>query len=469
MGIRYWGSNISEPFLTLWVSRLTTATRLPIANGGGRGAIAAGNDGASFEAFWFEAAGGSMVRVVVVKRDSKGFVLWSCWTSADFGDTATSRDNSEPQVLGLPDGGCIVVCKGTGGGTAISAWRLDTNGNQTWRQDYTGDLVGAIRVTLSSSEIAILTASNVFIPSSGVSRRQPTVLKIALGSGAVTACNAYRIDNTLSNITPGIRDNIFVLSSGAVVLKIGPIFVETNNSGTTITRCVIFSGSGEVMNGLATVLPVGGYLCRDDSQTLVRLDSSFNITDRYKHSNAMQSGGVFWGLQTLALEVNTSGEGYALSYGFASGEFLGVSFKVVKFTSYGASPVGYNEIAYGSNIGAPEQSISYDIDLSNEYGLARVVGSTSGCSITALGFTLNQPISTASNTTPAATLNTGSCSNTMSVRGWDSVSYSTLTPDDITRTVISATVTSISITTTTGALSMVDASSTLTWSRSELI
>lgn len=457
---------------TLWVSRLTTETRTPQANGGGKGVIAVGNDGDSFETFWFEAVGGSMVRTVVVKRDSKGFISWSRWTSAEFGDNFTSRDNYEPQILTLSDGGCVVFCIGVGGGASVSAWRLDVSGNEVWKKNYTGSLVGVVRVALNGSEIVVLTAASVFIPASGVSRWQPAVFRISLNDGSISGCNAYRIDDTLSNITPNSKDDIFVLSSGSIVLKVSDVvFIETNSTGTSITRSVSFSGSGDVLYGPAVVIPGGGYLCRDDSQTLVRLDSSFNITDQYKHSNAMQSGGAFWGLQTLALAVNTSSEGYAISFGFASGEFLGNSLKVVKFTSNGATPTIYNEIAYGANIGSPQQTIGYDIDLINEYGYARVVGNTSqgaSCRITALGFMLNQPTSTASNTTPAATLDTGSCSNTMSVRGWDSVTYNTLIADSITRTVATVTITSVSITAATGSLSMVDASASLSWQRTAL-
>jgi hypothetical protein len=474
MGIRYWGSNISEPFSTLWVSRLTTATRSPQANGGGKGSIVAGNGGSSFEVFWFEAVGGTAVRVAVVKRDIKGFITWSRWTSAEFGDTVTSRDNYDPQVLPLSDGGCVVFCKGVASGTTISAWRLDASGNQTWRQDYTGSLIGAVRVALNGSEIIVLTAASVLLPGN-FSRWQPAVLRLAVSNGAVLGCNAYRIDSSVSNITPNSRDDLFALSSGSVMLKVSDAyFLETNAAGTSVTNSVIFSGSdsGGTMFGPAALLPSGGYLCRDDDQTLVKLDSSFNITDRYKHSNAMQTGGKFWGLQTLALAVNTSGEGWALSYGFGSGEFLGIGFKIVKFTSNGATPSVYNEVAYGSNIGGPQLTVGCDIDLINEYGFTRVIGSISqsaSCRITTLGFNLNQPTSTASNTTPAATLDTGSCSNTMSVRGWDAVTYSTVTPDTITRTTVTTTVTAITITDATGSINLVDASSTLTWSRSELI
>lgn len=471
---------------TLWVSRLTTAARQPASNGGAKGVIRVGNEGSSFETFWFESASGSAVRVVVVKRDSRGFILWSRWSSAEFGDTVTSRDDFEPEVLPLSDGGCIAVCKTNGaipsaGGTNIEAaitsmWRLDASGNQVWRQDYTGDIYDPTRIKLNGSEIIILTAAYVYLgPSVGLYRWQPAILRIAVSNGAVLGCNSYRINGTLSSIIPERSDCIFALSSGSIVFKIGAIFVEVNSTGTSVTRCVTFSGSGDVMNGLITTIPDGGYLCRDDSQTLVRLDSSFNIVDRFKHSNAMQTDGKFWGFYTFALSINTGGEGYAISSGFTTGEFFANTIKIVKFNSYGATPIYYNEISCGGGAGNvygnAVRSIGYDIDLVNEYGFARVVGDageSNTCRVTAMGFTLMQPTSTAVNTTAAALLDTGSCSNVMGVRGWESPTYSTVTADSITRTVGSATVNSISVTASAGTLNMVDASGSLSWQRTAL-
>jgi hypothetical protein len=66
-------------------------------------------------------------------------------------------------------------------------------------------------------------------------------------------------------------------------------------------------------------------------------------------------------------------------------------------------------------------------------------------------------------------LTTGTCNNTMRVRGWDIVTYSTVTPDTITRTTVSTTVTAITVTGVTGSINMIDASSSLAWSRAELI
>jgi hypothetical protein len=220
------------------------------------------------------------------------------------------------------------------------------------------------------------------------------------------------------------------------------------------------------MQGVATLLSNGGFLVRSSQQMLVELDSSFNIVNRFMHSNAMETGRVFWGLQTLAIGAGADGVGYAISYNFGAGNYLGLGLTIAKFSSSGGTVVGYNEVAYGAGIGAPGQSVNHDLDIVAGRGFVHLVGGpaqASGCRLDAVGFALDQPIITAANTTPAATLATGSCGNTMSVRGWDSVTYSTITPDTITRTVVTTTVSSVTITNTTGSLNMVDASGSLNW------
>jgi hypothetical protein len=457
---------------TLWSSRLTTATRTPESNGGAQGSIIAGIDGASFQSFWFEAASTTAVRVVVVKRDAKGFVLWQRWTSAEFGDNVTSRDVNPPQVVPVSDGGCVVLAGSNTGSVAVRGWRLAGDGSQLWAMDYTGSVGSPLRAVINGSEVVVLTFSSVLLPGN-FSRLQPMLLRLNLASGAVLDGNAYRIDGSVSNVTPTARDDIFLLPSGSIAFRINQVnFIEVSSTGASVIRSANFSAAGEVMNGVAAPLSGGGFLVRSTPQMLVELDSSFNITNRFKHSNAMETGRKFWGLQTLAIGAGADGVGYAISYNFGAGDYLGTGLTIAKFSSSGGTVVGYNEVAYGAGIGAPEQSVNHDLDIVAGRGFVHLVGGpgqASGCRLNAIGFALDQPIITAANTTPAATLATGSCGNTMSVRGWDSVTYSTITPDTITRTVVTTTVSSVTITNTTGSLNMVDASASLSWSRSSLV
>jgi hypothetical protein len=454
--------------MLLWSSRLTTATRTPQANGGTQGAIIAGIDGESFQSFFFEDASTTAVRVVVVKRDAKGIMMWQRWTSAEFGNNVTSRDVYPPQVVPVSDGGCVVLVGSNTGSIPMRVWRLagDTVGSQLWAMDYTGNTAYPVRAAINSFEIVVLSASSVLLPN-GISRVQPMLLRLSLASGAVLGGNAYRVDNSITDLIPGKRDDVFALSSGSIAFRVAQgYFLEVSSDTASVTRSVAFGGTGSIMNGVAALLPSGGFLVRSSPQMLVQLDSSFNIVNRFKHSNAMETGREFWGLQTLAIGVGADGVGYAISYNFGSGDYLGTGLTIVKFSSFGNTVIRYNEVAFGAGIGAPDQSVNHDLDIADGRGFVHLIGNTgqaSGCRLTAIGFALDQPTSTAANTIPAATLATGSCGNTMSVRGWGSVTYSTDTPDAITRTVVSATVSSVTITNATGSLNMVDASGSLNW------
>jgi hypothetical protein len=458
------------PAPILWSSRLTTATRSPWANGGAQGSIVAGLNGASFQAFWFEDPSTSGVRVAVVKRDAMGFILWQRWTAAEFGTGVTSRDATAPQVVPMADGGCVVLAGSTSDTSPapadfiwMRAWRLSGDNSQTWAMQYTGQLRrGPAKAVINGSELVVLTSAHA-----GSNNIRPMLLRLNLSNGAVLGASAYQFDNTSG--FPGVNgafDNVFSLSSGSLSFTIGrQIFVEVSSDTSFVTRSVIFNSYSD-----ASAIPGGGYLARNSDAQLMRLDSSFNITDRYKHDNAMQTSGKFWGFETYALGVAADGSGYAISNSFASGSFLGgTTFKIAKFSSFGGSVTGYNEVDYGSSIGNPSQSMDHDLDIASGRGLVHIFnGTLSDCRLTAIGFALDQPTSTASNTIPAATLATGSCNNTMRVRGWDAVTYSTVTPDTIDRTTVSTTVTAITITGVAGAISMTDASNSLSWQRTAL-
>jgi hypothetical protein len=462
----------------LWISRLTTATRTPHSNGGGIGSIIYGTNGENFQAFWFEEVGGSGVRVAVVKRDIRGAVLWIVYTSAEFGSTTTSFLSYAPQVVASSDGGCVVFAIESGtlpfssSVLTMRGWRLGSNGTEIWRKDYTGNTLGAYRVAINGSEVVVYSAS--FHPDSG--RISPALYRINLANGNYIGGSVYRIDNATGGISPGRRDNMFVLSSGAIALKIAQtIFMEVSNTGSSVNKCAGFTvTTGSCLDGPAAQMGTG-YVCRNDATTLVHLDSEFNITARYRHENTMLASGEFLGFFGLGIAAFPSGVGYAVSYNFASGDFLGLGVKIAKFANNGANLVGYGEIAHGSGIGSfqsadVDKNSIYGMDISLGRGLLHIPGqgASSSCRINAIGFALDLPPSTAANTTPAGTLDTGTCSNTMSIRGWNSVTYTSGTPNDITKSTLPVNVASFSLTVTTGSLSMIDASGVLTWNRSIL-
>lgn len=459
----------------LWTSRLTTEQRSMITNGGSFGSITPGPDGTSFQAFWFEPTTGTFpnqkIRLVVVKRDVQGVILWQVWTSAEWGDQVTSRDAFVPQVLPLSDGGCVVFAADTNQlnntSTIITTrgWRISSAGSQLWTKEYAGNVSGAFRVALSGSQIVVYTNTRLagvpFTPAA------PALLFINLSDGAFIGGYAYRINDTINALGASYKDNLFVLPSGSITLKAAQtVFIEVSSNGATVNRVATFSASGgSCLDGNATLLPGGQYLCRNDPLMLVRLAADFSVFASYKYTNAMSAGRAFFGDSWgNAIAADSLGNGCHIGRQDSIGGFLGMGIKIVKFASGGAGVTDYSEISFGSNIGVElAGSVTHGIDLEKNRGLFHLSrGSAAGCRVTAIGFSLNQ-------TTEGASLDTGTCDNTMNVRGYSPVTYTTATPDVITRTAGSATVTTVTLTVSNGTLNMVDSSSSLTWIRRALI
>lgn len=475
---------IPQPIL--WVSRLSTPIRGNIGNGGAFGSIVKGATQSSFQAFWFEAVGSTAVKVVVAKRDAQGQVLWTRWTSAEFGGLYTSRDSWCPQILAMSDGGCIVFASDETRITSfphtykLRAWRLSSSGTQVWSKEYVGRFYGAFKVVMNSGEAVVYTASSFFL--AGLYNRfRPSLLRIDTASGSYIGGSRYKVDEITDDLLPDRDHGLIIQASGTIILKTGggrvgvaaeDVLLEISSDGATVTKAARFSS----LNGNIAALPSGGYVCRNGADMLVLLDSSFNVTASHRQINAMVANGTFYGFVQMASAVASDGTYYHISDSFANGNFFGVGIKIVAIASNGSTPVRYGEIAYGSGIASGEVTPSVsiknnnggvnEIDTINKRGLVHYAGygfSESSCRISAFGFSLDLPTSTAANSTPSRTLYTGGCGNTMSLRGWDTLTYTNATPAAITRTVPVITVESVTATESAGAISMVDASSSLFW------
>jgi hypothetical protein len=464
-----------------WVSRLLTATRAPLTNGGSHGSIVANTNGDSFQAFWFEAEGGSAVRVVVVKRNKGGDVLWTKWTSGEFGGTATSRDAICPQVLPLLDGGCIVLaCADTSVSTfpstfTLRAWRIDSDGGQEWSRQYVGRFAGAVRAVLSGN-FAIIYTSSTFLGSGSVTRVRPALLVIDIASGNYVVGSAYQFDGTISDVTYSRNDELLI-DSGTVVLKTAQnILMRLNTFGTSLTQVAALTNLG----GRITALPSGGFVCRNGSNDLVVLDSTFIVTAIHRQTNPVKTGGSFYGGSShLAISAAPDGTIYNMgeSGNFGTGGGLSLGLEITASSS-AATPSAYGAISLGSGIigaGNPwHNSIGRGgvnfIDTTNKRGLVHITGDFSNgasCRVHALAFDLALPTSpSADNGAPARTLNTQGCGNTISLRGWENISFTTGTPANVTRSVPTVAISSVTATEAVGDLNMVEAP--LYWQKAQL-
>ena len=461
-----------------WISRLLTAIRAPITNGGPLGGIATNTNGDSFQVFWFEAVGGSAVRVVVVKRSKAGDVLWTRWTSGEFGSTVTSRDARCPQVLPLLDGGCIVFAcaetivtqqTSTSGHTYRSrAWRINSDGSQQWSREYVGPFTGAYRVALNNNS-ALVYCSATFIGSGSVTRLRPALLVIDIASGSYVVGSGYQLNGTASDLFASRRDALLV-DSGSVVLKASQdLLLRLNSFGTSVLQAAILTN----LEGGITALPSGSFACRNGAETLVILDPTFTVTNSYRHINAMQASGTLLGSKGFGISASSDGTIYHMGDTFGSGLFFNAGVKIAVFSS-AATPLGYGEIGLGSGIGGAGESLDNGgvdfIDVTNKRGLMHIAGSEANgasCRVHALGFDLALPTATAANTTPARTLDTGGCGNTLSLRGWDAVGYTSATPPSITRSIPTIAISSVLAAESVGGLDMVEASS-LFWQNVQL-
>ena len=435
----------------LWASRLTTAGEAwATGNTGTFGSMRFGADGANFHAFWFPVAGETGVRVVVVKRSGNGTIAWQRWTSAPFGDSVTTRDSLAPQVLPMSDGGCVVAAQDRnslgGGGTArpLRMWRIDGDGVELWKRDYVlnsavaGSSTGAYSLALNGSTIVILTAtiSNYWItPSVPFNDACPALLRINASNGAYVNGRAYRpvANDGSSDDTTGSQ--LLALPSGRLVVK----SARDSSPGSNLARVYLTevsadlatvhasggysnnetSGSSPYMAGPLVRLDDGSYLSRQD-EGFIRFDSSFNITANYRHRVTVSgaTAGTFDVAYSdgnkYTMKFDANGNGFAFGRNFSQ-NIRGDGFGIVEFTSDGAVVQSVSEIVDGS--GAGELFGSHDIDTDLRYGVAALVGTSStSCYVTALGFNLLQPTSTASTATAAGTLDTGSCSNVLTTR-----------------------------------------------------
>lgn len=463
------------PSPVLWVSRLTTATRGNIGNGGPIGSIVNGANQANFQAFWFEAVGGSAVRVVVVKRDAQGEVLWTRWTSAEFGDQVTSRDSWSPQIVALSDGGCIVFACAADPVTPawpptyrLRAWRLSSYGSQVWSKDYITQCYGAFKAALNGGEAIVYGRSSFNVLNSYITFR-PALIRIDATSGAYISGSAYQIDGSNTESIWVDQDDALIVKTSSIVLRAAQnLLLEVSSNGATVIRAARLTA----LDGGIAALQSGGYICRNGNETLVAIDSAFNVTAAYRQVDAMKPLGTFYGTGTLAFAAGSDGTCHHIGDSFAGGEFFGVGVKIATVTNNGTTPAGYGEISYGSGISdqirpgySRSNGGSNDIDTVNQRGLVHIAGtgfSASACRVHAIGFDLALPTSTASNETPSRTLNTQGCGNTMSLRGWQTLSYTTATPSSITRTVPTIAVGSLTATESAGALNMVEATP-LSW------
>lgn len=464
---------------SLWVSRLTTAGGTISAAGGPYGSMRCGANGETFQAFWCPMPGETGARVVVVKRRANGTIIWQRWTSAAIGgNDYFTRDERAVQVAPAPDGGCVVTAHvGT-----TRVWRLNGSGGGVWAKRYSGDVNGAVRIVYNNGAIVILSQSEhgaIISPTISGGYLGASLMRISYSTGALLGARVYReLKGDGSFVSAGNwASDLIVLPSGRMVMKFSKVFTTTDgpmvfflevseDTATIHTAAGYSNGVGDEMRWPLAALPDGGYLaCAADG--FVRIGSDYSVAAHY--SPRVNPGTLNpIGFEPLAMKFDDAGNGYFFTYNFAS-DSIGTGLSISKLANSGATLQAFSEINIGGNIGEPRwqqpQNQCYDIDTATQRGVAQVTNNpgNASCRVTAMGFALVQPGT-------LATLATGSCSNEMSVLGRNPATVAPGTvANPFSAVAASALSGAITLTTTDADVSMVDASASLTWSRTVLL
>jgi alpha-tubulin suppressor-like RCC1 family protein len=487
---------------SMWASRLTTAGQsfLGDSRDGCFGSVKFGEDGVSFHTFWFPVVGETGVRVVVIKRLSDGTIVWQKWSTSTFSDSVSITGVSDPpKVLPMEDGGCVVTAQaqnilypnstGTPYTHIFYVWKITGDGYIAWAKEYQVNSSGAYDLKLNENVIVLLTSttSRLWLPGvTGFNRACPALLRINASDGTYINGRAFvPIASDNSNSTTNPNSEIIVLPNGRIVFKSIRQVVSSNLARVYLLEISAdlstihanggysnntVNGSVPYMLGPIVRLPDGGYLSRQD-EGFIRFDSEYNIVANYRHQITIS------GAQNLTYDASLfSGDGFAMKLdangrGFAFGPnsshvIREVGIGIIEFGSSGATVRTVSEIGDGSGAGELGTIGFYDIDNNLSYGGAALVGrSSTSCYLTTLGFKLKQPISGSSTSVAARTLNTGSCGNVLTSRGWDppGTSLGTITfpftkyPITVQSGVINL------VSQNTSSNTMVDASGSLNW------
>lgn len=473
----------------LWSSRLVTAGAAS-GYGAALGTMAIGLGGDNFQVFWFRVVGESGFRVAVVKRSNTGAVLWQRWTGGPFGDITTARDSYGPALLALPDGGCVVAVQdqnfvaesGTPTVRQMYVWRLDTAGATLWQTQVNAAITGPVGMVLATTEIIIGTEGTHkdIAPVSGFNYLGPALIRLSLATGTLQGAQVYKIRQ--DNESYRLR-HVKVLTGGNIVFnaKRGrydagvpeSYLNEVSPDGSIVFGSYGYQlvGQSSDFAGVFTVLPDGGYLVVPRRLTIepfgyMRLNASMQVLNHYIPKRA--DGGQYNGVLPMSIDVGADGVGYSMGESI----YLTPGIGALCINTNGSGFTTWSDVGIGDGIGSvstPQDNVRLwqALDIANRRGVAHIAGSNSNatCRVTAIGFDLLQTLGTGSLTTPAATINTNSCGNTMSVRGYDPAGGGVDIGQTISRSTITTPTAPLPVTQTSSILNMTDPGAGLQWER----
>jgi hypothetical protein len=466
---------------TIWSSRLTTPANVSSGAFRSYGNIATDeSDGTNYQAFWFAPTGSTVSRVVVVKRTDAGVILWQRWTSTGLDGVNQGAVSFAPAVAALPGGGCVVAARRSDDPDVTSAthvWCLEADGSTRWQRQYALAIMGPAQLCPNGSSGEIILGTSARTPSVAL---VPTLVRLNTANGNLINAHRFTVDGAETELrrlvvqtdgtilflcrrsdfstAPSVRSYLVKLTSAFAVstvcgygspLATGPTTYD-NEMVMLPDGGLLIGSNGSIISGQANILG------------LLRVSSTYGVLNHYAYPRT--GGNFLTGINHVTAGFDASGAGWLVSYGSAT---FGLSNALtVLATNTEATGLDYLTELETQLDPANQRPLygatRYQVDPGRQRLVVHASGSFDaayGC--LAQGWALRQPAA-------ALALDLGGGHNLQGVTT-DPAPGSVGSGPTVTRTIVTATATTLSGTASTATLVMTDAAGSLSWDYQRVI
>jgi hypothetical protein len=466
---------------TIWSSRLTTPANVSSGAFRSYGNIATDeSDGTNYQAFWFAPTGSTVSRVVVVKRTDAGVILWQRWTSTGLDGVNQGAVSFAPAVAALPGGGCVVAARRSDDPDVTSAthvWCLEADGSTRWQRQYALAIMGPAQLCPNASSGEIILGTSARTPSVAL---VPTLVRLNTANGNLINAHRFTVDGAETELrrlvvqtdgtilflcrrsdfstAPSVRSYLVKLTSAFAVstvcgygspLATGPTTYD-NEMVVLPDGGLLIGSNGSIISGQANILG------------LLRVSSTYGVLNHYAYPRT--GGNFLTGINHVTAGFDASGAGWLVSYGSAT---FGLSNALtVLATNTEATGLDYLTELETQLDPANQRPLygatRYQVDPGRQRLVVHASGSFDaayGC--LAQGWALRQPAATLA-------LDLGGGHNLQGVTT-DPAPGSVGSGPTVTRTIVTATATTLSGTASTATLVMTDAAGSLSWDYQRVI
>jgi hypothetical protein len=459
---------------TIWSSRLTTTNNVSSGAYRSWGNIAVDEaDGSSYQAFWFAPTGSTFSRVVVVKRTDAGVILWQRWTTSGLDSVNAGISSYPPAVAPLSGGGCVVSARlgtNTDAASDTHAWCLEANGATRWQRRYTLPITGAAQLWhhASTGEIIMGTSAR-----NASAQLLPALVRLSATNGDFINAHRYTIDSTETEFrrmvvlsdgsilflcrrnnwssSPSVRSYLVKLTPAFAVSTVSAYGSALATGATTFDRELIVLSDGGLLLGTAgsTINGTPGTV------GLLRVSATYGVLNHYAYPRT--GGGFLTGIDHVTASFDASGEGWLVTRNTKTFGPNSVTILATNTEATGLDYITEAETELDANTDADILgSNRYQVDPSRQRLVVHASGGfDSSYSCIAEGWALRQP-----STTLALDIGGGRNLQGMTT---DPAPGAVGSGPTVTRTVVTASATTLSGTASTAALTMADAASSLSW------